>query len=75
MIDFAVPFQSDVKIEVYNITGQLVKTLVSGSISAGVHHIAWNGLSESGIGVSSGLYFYRMSGPGFVQTKKMLMMK
>jgi hypothetical protein len=75
MIDFAVPYQTDVRIEVYNITGQLVKTLVSGSITAGVHHIAWDGLSDGGISVSSGLYFYRMASPGFVQTKKMLMLK
>ena len=74
-IDFSVPIQSDLRIDVYNITGQLVKTLVSGSITAGVHHITWDGMSNGGISVSSGLYFYRMSGPGFVQTKKMLMLK
>lgn len=74
-IEFSVPYQSDVKIEVYNITGQLVKTLVDGSITAGIHRIAWDGFSNNGVSVSSGLYFYRMSGPGFVQTKKMLMLK
>ncbi len=74
-IEFLVPYQSDVKVEVYNISGQLVKTLVDGRITAGVHHIAWNGLSNSGTNVSSGVYLYRMTGPGFVQTKKMLMLK
>ncbi len=74
-IEFAVPYQSNIKIEVYNISGQLVTTLVDGSFIAGVHHIAWNGRSNEGIDVGSGLYFYRMSGPDFVQTKKMLMLK
>ncbi len=74
-IEFMVPYQSDVTVEVYNIAGQLVKTLVDGSITAGVHHLSWNGLSNNGTNVSSGVYLYRMTGPGFVQTKKMLMLK
>jgi hypothetical protein len=74
-IEFSVPIQSDVKVEVFNINGQLVKTLVDGNITAGIHQITWNGVSNGGISVSSGLYLYRMTGPGFVQTKKMLLLK
>jgi hypothetical protein len=74
-ISFLVPTQADVKINIYNINGQLVKTLVNENITAGVHHITWNGLSNEGVSVSSGLYLYRMTGPGFVQTRKMLLLK
>jgi hypothetical protein len=74
-IRFTVPVQAEVRIKVYNLTGQLVRTLVQGSYSAGVHFVQWDGKSDQGIAVSSGLYLYRMEGPKFVQVKKMLMLK
>lgn len=74
-IAFNVPVQADVRIAVYNLMGQHVRTLVNGSVSPGVHRIAWNGRSDSGSPVTAGVYLYRLEAPGTVVTKKMLLMK
>ncbi len=70
-IEYAVPKQSQVRIEVYNLLGQRVTTLVNDVKSAGYHTVEFNAT-----GISSGLYFYRMTTAG-TQTflKKMILTK
>ena len=63
------------KLEVYNLKGQLVKTLVDEDIEAGIYNVNWNGKDSSGKPVASGVYFYRLSTPEYKQSKKMLLMK
>ncbi len=74
-IEYRLPVRSEVELSIYNILGQRVKTLVSGPQSAGDHTVVWNATSDSGRRVATGIYFYRLKTPGFVQTKKMLLMK
>jgi hypothetical protein len=65
-----------VRIGIYDVSGRLVRTLVDGKIAAGRHEIAWNGENNAGIGVPSGLYFYRMStSEGFTATRKMILLR
>jgi hypothetical protein len=64
-----------VRISVYNIKGQLVKTLVNEYKEAGQHKVVWNGESEQGIKASSGVYFYRMETKTGSEVKKMLLLK
>jgi flagellar hook assembly protein FlgD len=64
-----------VRISVYNIKGQLVKTLVNEYKEAGQHKVVWNGESEQGKKMSSGIYFYRMETKRGNITKKMLLVK
>jgi hypothetical protein len=64
-----------VTIEVYNIRGQRVKTLVDGMYATGEHTVVWNGTDDNGRSVSSGIYFYRMSSADYTATKKMILMK
>ncbi len=66
---------SNVKITVYNITGQQVKTLVNGKQAAGKHTVVWNGLDDSGNRVASGLYFVRMKAENFAQVRKMTLIR
>ncbi|GAB1367365.1 hypothetical protein MASR1M36_22370 [Candidatus Cloacimonadaceae bacterium] len=63
------------KLEIYNLKGQLVKTLVNGYLSAGDNRLEWNGTDNQGNAVSSGLFFYRLEMNGYKKTQKMLMMK
>ncbi|HEY3294784.1 MAG TPA: T9SS type A sorting domain-containing protein [bacterium] len=74
-IEFSVPVQAEIRIKVYNIMGQAVRTLVQGTYPAGIHKITWDGKSDAGISVGSGVYIYRMEGQKFTQVKKMLLMK
>jgi len=60
-IQFALPAQSRVRLVVYNITGQQVRTLVDDNLNPGFHNITWNGSDKSGQAVANGIYFYRMT--------------
>ncbi len=65
----------DVKLTVYNVKGQLVKTLVNTSQSVGLNSVVWQGDDKSGNKVSSGLYFYKIENAGRSEIKKMVLMK
>jgi hypothetical protein len=74
-IEFSIAEDSYVTIEIFNIKGEIVKTLVHQYLSAGHKAITWDGEDESGSRVSSGIYFYRLTSDGFVSTKKMMLIK
>ncbi|UCE19817.1 MAG: VCBS repeat-containing protein [Gemmatimonadota bacterium] len=74
-IDFSLPRISHVNLAVFNISGERVKTLVSEELDAGYHSIVWNGKNEREEEVSSGIYFYRITGNGHSVTKRMLLLK
>jgi hypothetical protein len=69
-IRYALPAASQVRLEVYNSVGQKVMVLVDGQQSAGRHQVSFDAT-----GLSSGVYLYKLSTPGFSQTKKMLLIK
>ena len=64
-----------VRMDIYNVRGQLVKTLLNQEMLAGTHSVIWDGKDGQGRSVSSGVYFYRMSLPNKVLTNKMLLLK
>lgn len=75
MIRFALPKDSWVKLEVYNILGQKVKTLVDEKLAAGVKEVEWDGRDGKGLEVASGIYFYKIKADDFSDVKKMVMLK
>lgn len=74
-IEFTLEQASEVRLEVYNVLGQRIKTLLEGYIPNGSHEAEWDGSTESGAKVSSGIYFYRLSTNEFSRTRKMMLMK
>jgi flagellar hook assembly protein FlgD len=75
-----VPEQASVKVEVYDVLGRSVKTLLSGDMQAGYHSALWDGTNGSGALVGSGVYYYRIeatgvSGQTFVNGRKMMLLK
>ncbi len=74
-ISFALPQASEVTLAIYNVRGQLVRTLVSGALQAGRHQAIWDGRDAGGSQVASGLYIYRMRAGEFVTVRKMLFAK
>ena len=64
-----------VSLKIYNIQGQLVRTLLDEDKVAGCHSVMWNGTNDQGIHVTSGTYLYTLKINGFEETKKMSFMK
>jgi hypothetical protein len=67
--------KAGVNLVVYDVRGAKVRTLVSGTQNAGKHVVQWDGRNDTGSPVGSGVYFYRMTTPGFADTRKMLLLK
>ncbi|MDH3889891.1 MAG: T9SS type A sorting domain-containing protein [candidate division Zixibacteria bacterium] len=74
-IAFALPEATEVMLEVYNLLGQRVKTLINRRLEAGHHAAVWDSRNESGQTVSSGVYFYRMETPNYMESRKMVLLK
>jgi len=74
-VKFGLPHACRVKLEIYNIAGQRVRTLVDGDRSAGYHAVSWQGTNDAGNRVASGVYLYRITAGDFVQSLKMLLLK
>ena len=67
VIEYALPKASQVRIQIYNILGQKVRELVDEHQEPGYKIIRWDGKDDSGVEVSSGVYFYRIAAGNFVQ--------
>jgi hypothetical protein len=74
-IEFEMMVQSDIKIEIFDVTGGYITTLYKGFAGPGVHKLTWNGINDKGQIISSGVYFYKMTADNFVQTRKLLFAK
>lgn len=74
-IRFDVAARSHVTLRVYDVSGALVRTLVDGPAEAGSHVVEWNGRNDQGSPASSGVYFYRLTAPGFSDVRKMTLVK
>jgi hypothetical protein len=74
-INYNLPRRSNVTIEVFNILGQKVITLLDENKSAGEYQITWGGNDSNEQKVSTGIYFYRFQAGDYVETKKMLLLK
>ena len=74
-ISFSLPSATSVKVDIYDVTGQLVRTLYDDHASAGSHSIGWDGTDSSGGQVARGVYFVRMSAGEFRASEKLVLLK
>lgn len=74
-ISFSVPKSGLVTLKIYNVLGNLVKTIASGNYSPGNYKYIWNGEDESNNKVSSGIYICRLRAENFSASKKMVLLK
>lgn len=75
VISFSLAKTGPALIKIYNLKGQVVKTLYKGVMEAGQHKIFWNGLDNNNCPVSSGVYFCRLETGKIVHTRKMTLLK
>ena len=74
-INFSLNENSHVVIDIYNVKGQKVRTLVNNNMEAGYHSVIWNGRNDQVREAGSGIFFYRMKAGTYSSTKKMILMK
>lgn len=74
-IEYSLPEQSRVVIEVFNLLGERIRQLVNETRSAGIYQVTWDGVDQTGRVVSTGIYLYRFVAGNHIETKKMLLMK
>ncbi len=75
VIRYSLPVASRVEIRVFDVRGALVRTLVSAFQAAGAKSVTWDGRSDAGARVSSGVYFCKMTAPGFDTTRKLVLVR
>jgi len=74
-IKYQIANEGNVSLDVWNLQGQKIRTLIAKEQKAGYYSVVWDGRNEAGQTVSSGLYLYRVQAGSFVATHKMLMIK
>lgn len=74
-IRFEIPAESQVAIRIYDLQGQLIRTLLNETIKPGIYDVDWNGKNEDGINVTNGLYFIEMTSGGYHHVTKALLIK
>lgn len=74
-IRFSLPKGESVSLQIYNTTGQLVKTLHQGFVEAGTYESVWDGTDEDGRNAASGLYVYRLVAGNFTESKRVTFLK
>jgi hypothetical protein len=74
-INFYAPVRGDMKLEVFDMKGNLVNTLISGMTEAGAHTALWNGTDTQGKAVATGSYVYRLTAGSTVLSKTMVLVR
>lgn len=74
-IAFSLPEPNDVRLEIYDVAGRRVTTLVNERLLAGEHRVEWNGVASTGDRVASGVYFYKLTAGEDNVSKKMVLLK
>ena len=79
-IKYALPVDSRVTVQIYNVLGQRVRTLINGDVAGGYHNEVWDGKGNGGQQLASGVYFLQLSAQGvngktFNESRKLMMLK
>ena len=64
-----------IRIDIYNLKGQLVNTLVNEAKAAGLHSVVWNGVDKNNQQVANGLYYCTMISGNFTATRKLIFLR
>ncbi|RMH75971.1 MAG: T9SS C-terminal target domain-containing protein, partial [Calditrichaeota bacterium] len=75
VIRYALPQTADVRLEIYNLLGQRIATLVNRRQTRGRYTVIWDGRDQSGKPVASGIYLYRLEADHFVQVRKLVLLR
>jgi len=74
-VKYFLPKAEPVRLEIYNLLGQRVRTLVSGQKPAGEHQVSWDGRDDAGREVAGSVYIYRLTAGGLKQSRKLVLLR
>lgn len=74
-ISYTLTRAEPVRLQIFDLSGRLVRTLVDEWTVEGTHAVIWHGLDASGRQAASGIYLYRIQTPSFVETRSMVLLK
>lgn len=74
-ISFSLTKQMNASLRIYNVKGQLIKSLVNADMASGTHDVTWDGTNEQGLKVPSGIYFCNFETPEYRTTQKLILTK
>ena len=74
-IEYFVRREGHVKLEIFNLLGQKLHTLVNEEKKSGTHRVTWDGTNDQGSSVSTGVYLYRLEADNYEKTNKMILLK
>ncbi len=74
-VRYLLPHECNIEVKIYNICGQLVRTLVNKPQKPGYHKVIWDGKDESSKNVSSGIYFYKMQAEGYSAIRRAVLLR
>ena len=74
-IPFAIPADSPVKLEIFNVAGQRVRILLDETLMAGVYRPRWDGLDDEGHSLASGVYIYRLRAGDFEHSRRLMLLQ
>ncbi len=74
-IEFGLPAESFVEINIYNIRGQLVRCLINRHYFAGHYQVSWDGNNDKGVSLGTGIYYYKINTANFNKVRKMVLIR
>ena len=74
-IQYELPKATQVTLEIYNMLGQRVRTLIQAKQAQGIHRVKWDGTNDSGQAMPSGVYIYRLKSKDFTTSRRMLLVR
>jgi len=74
-IEYFIPRDGHIKLEIFNLLGQRIRTLVDQIQQKGTHAVVWDGTNDQGISVSSGVYLYQLTAFNFEKINRMILLK
>ena len=74
-IPFDIVKSDQIRLSIYNIKGEMVRSLVNSNLVPGAYNIRWNGKTDSGLNMPAGMYFIELEGSNFRETGKMIYLK
>jgi hypothetical protein len=74
-ISYTLPVDDRVRVEVFDVSGQIVRTLADGTVASGTHTATWDGTDSSGRPVTNGIYFFKLTASSKMEMRRVILLR